>query len=398
MIFSLILNMKNTQHIKTICTHVGELEDKRFKGAVSPIYMSTSYQFDEVDVKRYPRYFNTPNQEYLSKKIAALEHAEAGLIFGSGMAAISTTFLAFLKAGDHIVLQNTLYGGTSNFIREEFPKYGIEFTFTKGLNISDFENAIQSNTKLIHIETPSNPLMTITDIKGVSDLAKSKGIITTIDNTFASPVNQNPIDFGIDIVIHSATKYLGGHSDICAGAVACSQEHIEKIWNVAKNLGGSLSDFMVWMLERSIKTLVVRVKEQNRNAKKLARYLDQHQDVSRVYYPGLKSHPDYKIAKKQMRGFGGMLSFELKDELDSLKFLKSLEIIKPSMSLAGVESSMLLPSETSHALLSQQERDAVGISNNLIRFSVGIEDKKDLIKDIEQAIALVKASAVDFRL
>ena len=398
MIFSLILNMKNTQHIKTICTHVGELEDKRFKGAVSPIYMSTSYQFDEVDVKRYPRYFNTPNQEYLSKKIAALEHAEAGLIFGSGMAAISTTFLAFLKAGDHIVLQNTLYGGTSNFIREEFPKYGIEFTFTKGLNISDFENAIQSNTKLIHIETPSNPLMTITDIKDVADLAKSKGIITTIDNTFASPVNQNPIDFGIDIVIHSATKYLGGHSDICAGAVACSQEHIEKIWNVAKNLGGSLSDFMVWMLERSIKTLVVRVKEQNRNAKKLARYLDQHQDVSRVYYPGLKSHPDYKIAKKQMRGFGGMLSFELKDELDSLKFLKSLEIIKPSMSLAGVESSMLLPSETSHALLSQQERDAVGISNNLIRFSVGIEDKKDLIKDIEQAIVLVKASAVDFRL
>jgi len=398
MIFSLILNMKNTQHIKTICTHVGELEDKRFKGAVSPIYMSTSYQFDEVDVKRYPRYFNTPNQEYLSKKIAALEHAEAGLIFGSGMAAISTTFLAFLKAGDHIVLQNTLYGGTSNFIREEFPKYGIEFTFTKGLKITDFEDVIQSNTRLIHIETPSNPLMTITDIKDVADLAKSKGIITTIDNTFASPVNQNPIDFGIDIVIHSATKYLGGHSDICAGAVACSQEHIEKIWNVAKNLGGSLSDFMVWMLERSIKTLVVRVKEQNRNAKKLARYLDQHQDVSRVYYPGLKSHPDYKIAKKQMRGFGGMLSFELKDELDSLKFLKSLELIKPSMSLAGVESSMLLPSETSHALLSQQERDAVGISNNLIRFSVGIEDKKDLIKDIEQAIALVKASAVDFRL
>jgi len=398
MIFSLILNMKNTQHIKTICTHVGELEDKRFKGAVSPIYMSTSYQFDEVDVKRYPRYFNTPNQEYLSKKIAALEHAEAGLIFGSGMAAISTTFLAFLKAGDHIVLQNTLYGGTSNFIREEFPKYGIEFTFTKGLKITDFKDVIQSNTRLIHIETPSNPLMTITDIKGVADLAKSKGIITTIDNTFASPVNQNPIDFGIDIVIHSATKYLGGHSDICAGAVACSQEHIEKIWNVAKNLGGNLSDFMVWMLERSIKTLVVRVKEQNRNAKKLARYLDQHQDVSRVYYPGLKSHPDYKIAKKQMRGFGGMLSFELKDELDSLKFLKSLQLIKPSMSLAGVESSMLLPSETSHALLSQQERDAVGISNNLIRFSVGIEDKKDLIKDIEQAIVLVKASAVDFRL
>ena len=390
--------MKNNQRIKTICTHVGEVEDKRFKGAISPIYMSTSYQFDEVDIKRYPRYFNTPNQEFLSKKIAALEHAEAGLIFGSGMAAISTTFLAFLKAGDHIVLQNTLYGGTSNFVREEFPKYGIEFTFTNGLAISDFEDVIQSNTKLIHIETPSNPLMTITDMKMVADLAKSKGIVTTIDNTFASPVNQNPIDFGIDIVIHSATKYLGGHSDILAGAVACSQEYMDKIWNVAKNLGGSLSDFMVWMLERSIKTLVVRVKEQNRNAKKMARFLVKHDDVKTVFYPGLKNHPDYELAKKQMKGFGGMLSFELKEELDASKFLKSLKLIKPSMSLAGVESTMLLPSETSHALLSQEERDTVGISNNLIRFSVGIESPRDIKDDIEQAITIAKAESVDFRL
>ena len=390
--------MKNNQRIKTICTHVGEVEDKRFKGAISPIYMSTSYQFNEVDVKRYPRYFNTPNQEYLSKKIAALEHTEAGLIFGSGMAAISTTFLAFLKAGDHIVLQNTLYGGTSNFVREEFPKYGIEFTFTNGLSLSDFEDAIQPNTKLIHIETPSNPLMTITDMKAVADLAKSKGIVTTIDNTFASPVNQNPIDFGIDIVMHSATKYLGGHSDILAGAVACRQEHMDKIWNVAKNLGGSLSDFMVWMLERSIKTLVLRVKEQNRNAKKMARFLDKHDDVKMVYYPGLKNHPDYELAKKQMNGFGGMLSFELKEDLDASKFLKSIKLIKPSMSLAGVESTMLLPSETSHALLSQEERDAVGISNNLIRFSVGIESPKDIKDDIKQAITSVKTEAINFRL
>jgi len=397
MIFSLILNMKNNQRIKTICTHVGEVKDKRFKGAISPIYMSTSYEFNEVDVKRYPRYFNTPNQEYLSKKIAALEHAESGLIFGSGMAAISTTLLTFLKTGDHIVLQNTLYGGTSNFVREEFAKYGIEYTFTNGLNISDFENAIQPNTKLIHIETPSNPLMTITDMKAVAELAKSKGIVTTIDNTFASPVNQNPIDFGIDIVIHSATKYLGGHSDICAGAVACKKEHMDMIWNVAKNLGGSLSDFMVWMLERSIKTLVIRVKEQNRNAKKMACYLEKHTDVSKVYYPGLKTHPDYDIAKKQMKGFGGMLSFELNEGLDATKFLKSLKLIKPSMSLAGVESTMLLPSETSHALLSQEERDSVGISNNLIRFSVGIESPKDIKDDIDQAIASVKVDAVDYR-
>lgn len=390
--------MKTITSKKTICTHVGEIEDKRFKGAVSPIYMSTSYQFEDVDVKRYPRYFNTPNQEYLSKKIAALEHSEAGMIFGSGMAAISSTFLAFLKKGDHIVLQNTLYGGTSNFIQEEFPKLGIEFTFTNGLRVSDFEFAIKPNTKLIHIETPSNPLMTITDMEGVAGLAKSKNIITTIDNTFASPVNQNPIDFGIDIVMHSATKYLGGHSDILAGAVACKKEHMDTIWNTAKNYGGSLSDFMVWMLERSIKTLVVRVKEQNRNARKLARYLAKHEDVKQVFYPGLKSHPDYNLAKKQMQGFGGMLSFELNEGLDASVFLRSLQLIKPSMSLAGVESTMLLPALTSHALISKEERAKVGISDNLIRFSVGIESARDLKEDIEQAIINVKKEQLDIRI
>ena len=376
--------------LNTICTHVGEIIDEQFKGSVSPIYMSTSYQFDDVDVKRYPRYFNTPNQEYLSKKIAALEHTEAGMIFGSGMAAVSTVFLAFLKAGDHIVVQNTLYGGTSNFIREEFPKYGIEFTFTDGYEVSDFESAIQPNTKLIHIETPSNPLLTITDIKGVADLAKSKGILTTIDNTFASPVNQNPIDFGIDIVIHSATKYLGGHSDILAGAVACSNAHMEVIWNVAKNLGGSLSDFTVWMLERSMKTLALRVKAQNRNAKKMAKFLSQHQDVKKVFYPGLKTHPQYELAKSQMKGFGGMLSFELVDGLDAMQFQKELKLIKSSMSLAGVESTVLSPHKTSHSLLTQKERDSIGVTDNLIRFSVGIESKQDLINDIEQAIAKIK--------
>ena len=376
--------------LNTICTHVGEIIDEQFKGSVSPIYMSTSYQFDDVDVKRYPRYFNTPNQEYLSKKIAALEHTEAGMIFGSGMAAVSTVFLAFLKTGDHIVVQNTLYGGTSNFIREEFPKYGIEFTFTDGYEVSDFESAIQPNTKLIHIETPSNPLLTITDIKGVADLAKSKGILTTIDNTFASPVNQNPIDFGIDIVIHSATKYLGGHSDILAGAVACSNAHMEVIWNVAKNLGGSLSDFTVWMLERSMKTLALRVKAQNRNAKKMAKFLSQHQDVKKVFYPGLKTHPQYELAKSQMKGFGGMLSFELVDGLDAMQFQKELKLIKSSMSLAGVESTVLSPHKTSHSLLTQKERDSIGVTDNLIRFSVGIESKQDLINDIEQAIAKIK--------
>ncbi len=383
---------KSKYGLNTICTHVGEIIDEQFKGAVSPIYMSTSYQFDGVDVKRYPRYFNTPNQEHLSKKIAALEHAEAGMIFGSGMAAISTVFLAFLKQGDHIVVQNTLYGGTSNFIREEFPKYGIEYTFTDGYEVADFEAALRPNTKLIHIETPSNPLLTITDIKGVADLAKSKNIISTIDNTFASPINQTPIDFGIDIIMHSATKYLGGHSDILAGAVACNNAHMDIIFNVAKNLGGSLSDMTVWMLERSMKTLALRVKAQNRNAKKLAKFLAKHKDVKQVFYPGLKTHPQYDLAKSQMKGFGGMLSFELVDGLDALDFQKELKLIKSSMSLAGVESTMLSPHITSHALLTQEERDRIGVSDNLIRFSVGIESKKDLISDIEQAINKIKNS------
>jgi len=336
---------KKKLSINTICAHVGEIKDEQFKGAVSPIYLASSYEFIDVDVKRYPRYFNTPNQEFLSKKIAALENKETAMIFGSGMAAISHLFLAFLKAGDHIVVQNTLYGGTTNFIREEFPKLNIEFTFTNGYDVKDFENAIQPNTKLIHIETPSNPLLTITDIKAVAALAKLKNIITSIDNTFASPVNQNPSDFGIDLIMHSATKYFGGHSDICAGAVAGSKEHMDRVWNVSKNLGGSLSDFTVWMLERSMKTMGLRVKRQTKNASKMAKWLEKHKAVKQVYYPGLKSHSEHKLAKKQMKGFGAMLSFELVDGLDSVKFQKALKLIKASMSLAGLESTVLNPIE-----------------------------------------------------
>ncbi|MDT0554435.1 trans-sulfuration enzyme family protein [Patiriisocius hiemis] len=375
--------------VNTICTHVGEVKDTQFQGAISPLFMSSSYQYDGVDVKRYPRYFNTPNQEALCKKVAALENAEAGLIFGSGMAAVSTTMLAFLHKGDHVVLQKTLYGGTYNFVVEEFHKFGIEYTFTNGFSRNDFTSAIQDNTKVIFIETPSNPLMLITDLEMITSIAKDRGLITMIDNTFASPINQNPIDFGIDICIHSATKYMGGHSDICAGAVAASQEHIDTIWNIAKNLGGSLSDHTIWLLERSMKTMALRVKAQNKNAKKLAKWLDAHDLIQKVYYPGLKNHPDHNVAKKQMRGYTGMLSFELIESINANDFMKALKLIKQSMSLAGVESTILSPAETSHALLSAEERKKQGISDGLLRFSVGIEEPKDLIEDIEQALASV---------
>ena len=350
------------------------------------MYMATSYAFDNVDVKRYPRYFNTPNQEALCRKIAALEHTEDGLIFSSGMAAISTAMLAFLKKGDHVVIQQVIYGGTYNFVATEFEKYGIEYSYTESDKIEDFLPLLKENTKVLYIETPSNPLLGITDIKAISALAKEKGIITMIDNTFASPINQNPADFGIDVVIHSATKYMGGHSDISAGAIAASKEHIELIWKTGINLGGNLSDFTVWMLERSLKTLNLRVKEQTRNAQIMAEYLENNPNIDRVYYPGLKSHPQHELAKSQMKGFGAMMSFELREGIDAMKFQNALELIKPSMSLAGLESTTVSPAQTTHALLSEEERLSRGIRDGLIRFSVGIEEAEDLIADIEQAI------------
>mgnify|MGYP002712933586 CR=1 FL=1 len=371
--------------INTICTHVGEVADKQFKGAISPLYMSSSYAYEDVEVKRYPRYFNTPNQEALCKKIARLEKCDSALIFGSGMAAISTTMLAFLHQGDHVVLPQTLYGGTYNFVVEEFGKFGIEYSFAEGFSEDHFSEKIQENTKVIFVETPSNPLMRITDLEMISKLAKQHGLITMIDNTFASPVNQTPADFGIDIMIHSATKYMGGHSDICAGAVAANEEHIKKIWNLAKNLGGSLSDYTVWLLERSMKTMALRVKAQNENADKLAQWLREHPLVEKVYYPGLKEHPEYALAKKQMKGYTGMLSFEINPSLDVAKFLAGLNLIKPSMSLAGVESTILSPAKTSHALLSPEARKSQGISDGLLRFSVGIEEVDDIIADLEMA-------------
>lgn len=374
----------------TICTHFGQLEDKEFKGAISPLYMGTAYAFEDIDVKRYPRYFNTPNQVALAKKIAALEHAQAGLIFGSGMAAISTSLLAFLKAGDHVVIQKVIYGGTYNLVVEEFEKFGISYSFTNGFKAADFEDKIKGNTKVIYMETPSNPLLNITDLKAVADISKKYGLISMIDNTFASPINQNPIDFGIDVVIHSATKYMGGHSDICAGAVASTEAHIKRIYDLAKNFGGSLSDYTVWLLERSIKTMGIRVRAQNGNAQVMAEYLYKHKDIAAVYYPGLPSHPGHDIAKGQMKGFGGMLSFELNADFNASKFQKALKLIKPAMSLAGVESTVLSPTLTSHSLLSAEERKRQGIADGLIRFSVGIEETEDLIADIEQALETLR--------
>ena len=371
--------------VNTICTHVGQVKDEQYGGSVSPIYPGTSYKYIDKEVDRYPRYSSTPNQEFLAKKIAALEETEDAIILGSGMAAISTSLLAFLSSGDHIVIQNDIYGGTRNLVEAQFKRYGIEYSFTDGLEVKSFEKEIKPNTKAIYIETPSNPLLKLVDIKEIADLSKNNGLISFIDNTFATPLIQKPHKLGIDIILHSATKYFGGHSDICAGAVASTVEHREIIWNLSKNIGGSLSDYTAWLLERSMKTLSVRFFAQQKNAVELSKYLIDCKHIDKVFYPGLEDHINHDIAKKQMDGFGAVISFELNKKMNPKTFLKSLKMINPSMSFAGVESTMLSPAETSHYLLTPEDRIAQGITDNLIRFSVGIEDVPDIQNDIEQA-------------
>lgn len=382
------MNKKRTPN--HLCVHAGELKDEIYGGATAPIYTSTAYDYRGPGTNLYPRYFNTPNQIALGKKMAALEHTEAGMIFSSGMAAISAVFMAFLKQGDHIVMQRALYGGTAHFAEAEFQRTGIDYTLVEVINEKNLKEAVTDRTRMIYIETPSNPLLEITDMEVVSAFAKARHITTAIDNTFASPINQNPADFGIDIIIHSATKYLGGHSDICAGTVSCSQDHMEQLWKTAKNYGGSLSDHTVWLLERSIKTLGLRVKAQTQNAGDLAQFLESHEDIKKVNYPGLASHKDHQLATRQMHGYGGMMSFEFKDHVDASDFLTHLKVIKPALSLAGVESTMLAPVTTSHSLLTPEQRQEQGISDGLLRFSVGIEEVEVLQEDIEQAIQLAK--------
>lgn len=377
--------MKKSPSKLTQSVHAGSVGDPQFKGIVNPIYTSSAYDYEDLPETQYPRYFNTPNQRAAASKIAALENAEDGLIFSSGMAAILTSLFAFLKKGDHAVLQNDLYGGTFSGLVTEFPRYGIDYTLVDGSQPENFEKAIRKETKVIYIETPSNPTLKITNIKAVTDIANKHGLLTIIDNTFASPVNQNPIDLGIDIVTHSGTKYIGGHSDLCCGAAVGSHEHIKQIWNSAIHFGGSLDAHTCYLVERSLKTIVLRVRQQNQNAMTLANYLQTNNKVGKVYYPGLPNHLNHAVAKAQMSGgFGGMLAFEVKGNAD--EFMKKLKLIKRAISLGGVESTMTSPVKTSHAKMSAAERANIGVTDNLVRFSVGIEEVDDLIGDLEQAL------------
>ena len=330
----------------TRCVHSGTRVDPNTRGLNTPIYTSSSFEYLDTPENVYPRYFNTPNQKAVVQKLCELENAEDGLLFGSGMAAIITAMLSFLSSGDHVVLQKDIYGGTHHFVTAEYERFGIEYTFVSN-RADDIEQAVQKNTSVIYIETPSNPLLLITDIAATAQIAKANNALSIIDNTFATPINQNPLDLGIDIVTHSGTKYLGGHSDLCCGAVLTRKDLAAKISATAANLGGSMNAMTCYLLERSLKTLSIRVDKHNRNARMIAEYLAKDPRIPQVYYPGLENHPGHAVAKNQMTGFGGMLSFEL-DGRQPERFLKNLRVITPALSLGGVETIICSPATTSH--------------------------------------------------
>jgi cystathionine beta-lyase/cystathionine gamma-synthase len=378
--------MKNTD---TLCVHP-IIEDDNFSGSVtSVIFPSAAYNYLDGELQ-YPGFYSTYNQKRLGEIMASLEHGEWGMVFSSGMAAITTSVLSFVQHNDHIIFSRDLYGGTWNFVEQELPKRGITSSYADN-TLESFQSLLKENTKVIYIETPSNPLLNIFPLKKIASFAREHGLVTIVDNTFASPINQIPLSLGIDIAVHSGTKYLGGHNDLPFGAlVSNNQHHKELIFSTAKIYGGSLSPYQCYLVERSLKTLSLRIKKQNENALKLAEYLGRNPVVKKVYYPGLSSHRDHQIAVEQMIGFGGILSFELDISEEQLTFfLKNLSLIQPALSLGGVESLICSPVTTSHRSLSTEQRHRLGINDNLLRLSVGIEDADDLITDLRLAILKV---------
>jgi len=369
----------------TLCVHAGTHPDEHTGGVNSPIYTSTAYAYPNPTGENvYPRYYNVPNQRAVARKLAALEKGEDGVVFGSGMAAISTLLFTYLKPGDHAVFQADLYGGTHHAVTSELRRFGVDVSF--GRTVAEFSAALRPNTRVLYVESPSNPLLRCVDLAAVAKLARERGVLSAIDNTFASPINQTPIELGIDAVVHSATKYLNGHSDVNAGVVVSSREVVRKVTACALSFGATLDAHACYQLERGLKTLALRVRQQNENAGRLARFLQSHPVVGRVIYPGLPDHPDHALAARQMRGFGGMLSFELHQPSQVDRLLERFQLATPALSLGGVETLVTVPSRTSHRTLAPEERQRAGISDGLVRVSVGIEDIDDLIYDFDQAL------------
>ncbi len=376
---------RSTLRPSTLCVHAGTYFDERTGGACSPVFTSTACAFpNPANENFYPRYFNTPNQQVIERKLAALENGEAALVFSSGMAAISTLLYAHLKPGDHALFQADIYGGTFLLV-QELTRFGVAISFAR--DPEEFAGGIRPKTKVIYVESPSNPLMRVLDLRQIAQLGRQHKILTVADNTFATPINQKPLDLGIDVVIHSATKYLNGHSDLNAGAVVSSGEVVARTREYAVNHGGVLDAYACSLLERGMKTLAVRVQRHNENAAHLAEFLQTHPAVAVVNYPGLASDPGHQVASSQMRGFAGMLSFELRDPKGIDRLLARFRLVMPALSLGGVESLVCVPSRTSHRKMSPAERQSAGIADGLVRVSVGIEAIEDLLDDFDYALA-----------
>jgi cystathionine beta-lyase/cystathionine gamma-synthase len=380
----------------TLAIH-GDLKDKQFRSVVFPIYQTSTFAVEKTDDYQkfidevddfyiYSRYGN-PTVKEVEKRLALIENADDSILFSSGMAAITTTILSHVQSGDEIISLSSIYGVTYRFFRDYLPKFGVKVKFFQIEKVDEIEKLISPKTKLIYFETPVNPTTRIVDIEKIVKFAKREDLTTIIDNTFATPINQNPIDFGVDIVIHSATKYLSGHSDLILGCVMSSRERIERIRKFKNVFGGNPDPHQAFLLGRSLKTLELRVKRQNENALKLAEFLSSHRKIRKVLYPGLKNHPEHELAKKQMSGFGGMLSFEIDGDLGrTKKFCDSLKVALNATSLGSVETLVSIPVLTSHVGMKKDELERAGISESMVRVSVGIENIEDIVWDFEQAL------------
>jgi len=380
----------NLGGIETKVIHAGEPRPRIAGAVVMPVFQSATYQYageKSYDDVRYIRLNNTPNHLALAEKLAALENTEDALVTASGMAAISTSLLTFLGKGDHFLAQDCLYGGTHDFVTRDIEKFGISYDFIDGNDPESWKRKLKPSTRAIYVETISNPLMQVPDLESVVSFAKSHGLVSMIDNTFASPVNFRPSELGFDLSLHSATKYLNGHSDIVAGAVIGKSALIQKVTHKLNHLGGSLDPHAAFLLHRGIKTLALRVKHQNESAVQIARFLEKHPAVAKVNYPGLGNHPNHERAQRLFDGFGGMMSFELHDGVEAAElFMQTARLPAVAPSLGGVETLVTRPSTTSHSGLSAEDRRRLGISDGLIRLSVGIEATQDLIEDFRQAL------------
>ncbi|MBL4934551.1 aminotransferase class I/II-fold pyridoxal phosphate-dependent enzyme [Clostridium sp. YIM B02515] len=374
--------------IESLLIHGGVDGDKHTGAVNVPIYQTSTYKQPKFGVNTGYEYSRTgnPTREALEKLISDLEGGYAGFAFGSGMAA-TTAVLSLFKSGDKILIPNNLYGGTFRVIDKVFKHFGIGYEVVNTLDLDEVRNAVDDAVKAIFIESPTNPLMDITDIKEIAKIAKENNLYTIVDNTFMTPYLQKPISLGADIVIHSATKYLGGHSDIVSGLVVVnSQELAERLHFIQNSTGGVLAPFDSFLLIRGIKTLAVRMDRHNLNAKIVAEFLSTREEIEKIHYPGFESHPGHEIQKSQAKGFGGMISFVLREGYDYKSFLESLELITFGESLGGVESLVCHPASMTHAALPYELRQKVGIVDNLIRLSVGIESAEDIIEDIKNAL------------